>query len=71
MVEDDPPANVEAGVNRVVKVGEMINLILESLESNSEQRIDLSGVVVSIRRTSPGNLLLFSDSNLCRLQSVP
>ena len=50
-----PSQKVEAGVNRVVKVAVIINVILESLESNSEQRIDLFGLVVSVRRICPGN----------------
>ena len=54
LVEDDTLANVEAGVNRVVKVTEVINLILKSPESNFEQQIDMSGFVVSIRRNSQG-----------------
>ena len=57
LVEDDTlakfEAKIEAGVTRMVKVAEMISMILESLESNSEQRIDLPGLVVSVRRTSP------------------
>ena len=53
LIEDDTLAKVKAGVNRMVKAAEMINLILESLERNSEQRIDLSRFVVSVRRTSP------------------
>ena len=55
LAEDDTLATDEAGVNRVIKVAEIINIILESLKSNSEQRIDLSGFVVSVRRTGPGN----------------
>ena len=55
LVKDDTLAKVESGVNRMVKkqVDEHINIILELLKSKSEQRIDLSGFVVSVRRTSP------------------
>ena len=61
-----PPQNVETGVGDVVKVAVIINLILESLERNSEQRIDLSGSVVSIRRTCPGN-----SSSIWSFNSLP
>ena len=33
LVEDDTIASVEAGVNRVVKVTEMINLVLKAIDS--------------------------------------
>ena len=55
LVEDDTLANAEAGVIEVVKVADLIYMILKPNENNFEQQSDMSGFVVSIRRTRPGN----------------
>ena len=71
LVGDATLANVEAGVNRVVKVAEMFNVILTSPKATLNNGLICPGLWSESDALAPETILLLDDSDLCLLGSVP